>query len=340
MTMSLVAIGACYLDTILTLICTCTLARVPHYPDEDEKLRATRLSRRRGGNCPNTLDIMGQLLQDRATSDDCSLGLISVLPSESSVATQQIRLSLGPLVQLDKCIFREEFNEPASSYIIASQDTSSRTIVNYNELPEMTHAEFTTAVGPLRAAGDRHWFHFEGRSPDVTLECIHYIRKQFPASKISVEIEKPGRPGLQELADTADVVIYSKAWAQSNGHTSAKDCLQDQALKTSQATLLCCTWGDGGAAALEPKTGNFAHVPAHVTGLEVIDTIGAGDTFNAGLLYGLIWHDHDWDFRKTLEFANLVAGLKVTQDGFQTLQRALGLHQASPHVESEHASGM
>ncbi|KAJ5542240.1 hypothetical protein N7535_004663 [Penicillium sp. DV-2018c] len=316
--MSLVVIGACYLDTVLT---------VPHYPDEDAKLRATRLSRRRGGNCANTLEVLGQLLQDRVTSDDSSLDLISVLPSESSVATQQITSSLGPLVRVDKCIFREEFTEPASSYIIASQSTSTRTIVNYNELPEMTQAEFATAVAPLRAVAGRPWFHFEGRSPEATLECIHYVRDQFPASKISVEVEKPGRPGLQELADTADVVIYSKAWAQSNGHASAKDCLEDQALKTSRPTLLCCTWGHDGAAALEPQTGNFAHVPAHLTGLEVIDTIGAGDTFNAGLLYGLIWRQQDWDFRKTLEFANLVAGLKVTQDGFQNLQRALSLHR-------------
>jgi ketohexokinase len=32
--------------------------------------------------------------------------------------------------------------------------------------------------------------------------------------KVSVEIEKPGRRGLQELAEEADVVFYSKTWAQ------------------------------------------------------------------------------------------------------------------------------
>ncbi|KAJ5373025.1 hypothetical protein N7517_005031, partial [Penicillium concentricum] len=327
--MTLVAIGACYLDTILT---------TPHYPGEDEKLRASKISRRRGGNCPNTLEVLGQLLQYRPSNAESSLNLITVLPSKTSVASHQIQSSLENMVRLDSCIYRETFNEPASSYIIASQATGSRTIVNYNELPEMTCAEFASAVEPLRAVANRPWFHFEvlqlvtvtdmltwtqGRAPDVTLECIHYIRKHFPEAQISVEVEKPGRPGLQELADEADVVLYSKGWAQNHGYTSAEDCLRDQSLKISRVSLLCCTWGHDGAAALEPKTGNFAHVPAHTEGLGVIDTIGAGDTFNAGLLYGLIYRSQDWDFRKRLEFANLLAGLKVTQEGFANLQRAL-----------------
>ncbi|KAJ5824972.1 hypothetical protein N7447_007312, partial [Penicillium robsamsonii] len=314
--MTLVAIGACYLDTILT---------TPHYPGEDEKLRASKISRRRGGNCPNTLEVLGQLLQYGPSNAESSLNLITVLPSKTSVASHQIQSSLGDMVRLDSCIYRETFNEPASSYIIASQVTGSRTIVNYNELPEMTSTEFVSAVESLRAVTDpdRPWFHFEGRAPDVTLECIHYIRSHFPGAEISVEVEKPGRPGLQELADEADVVLYSKGWAQYYGYISAEDCLREQSLKTSRASLLCCTWGHDGAAALEPKTSNFAHVPAHTEGLGVIDTIGAGDTFNAGLLYGLIYRGQDWDFRKRLEFANLLAGLKVTQEGFANLQRAL-----------------
>jgi ketohexokinase len=54
----------------------------------------------------------------------------------------------------------------------------------------------------------------KGRLPDVTIECIRYIRDQFHQALISVEVEKPGRPGLHELAEAADVVFYSKGWAQ------------------------------------------------------------------------------------------------------------------------------
>lgn len=53
----------------------------------------------------------------------------------------------------------------------------------------------------------------QGRIPDVILAGIKYLRQQFPSVRVSVEVEKPQRLGLQELAVEADVVFYSKSWA-------------------------------------------------------------------------------------------------------------------------------
>ena len=53
----------------------------------------------------------------------------------------------------------------------------------------------------------------KGRIPEVTMQCIRYLRHQNGAAKISVEVEKPAREGLQALAAEADVVFYSKSWA-------------------------------------------------------------------------------------------------------------------------------
>jgi len=50
--------------------------------------------------------------------------------------------------------------------------------------------------------------------PDVTVECIRYLRQNHPKLKVSVEVEKPNRVGLQELAAEADIVFYSKSWAK------------------------------------------------------------------------------------------------------------------------------
>jgi ketohexokinase len=86
---------------------------------------------------------------------------------------------------------------------------------------------------------------------------MRYLRQCYPSIKISVEAEKPARPGLQELANEADVVFYSKSWAQvrllpttahivSQGHSllnlvqgqayaSAEECLRKQSRMTCNA---------------------------------------------------------------------------------------------------------
>jgi ketohexokinase len=88
-----------------------------------------------------------------------SLNLVTVLPAKSSAICQKIKSELGPHVNMQSCIYREEFSEPASSYIIKSQSTGSRTIVNYNELPDMTVDEFIDSASKLAPA--TAWFHFE-----------------------------------------------------------------------------------------------------------------------------------------------------------------------------------
>ncbi|KAL1984731.1 hypothetical protein VTN96DRAFT_8764 [Rasamsonia emersonii] len=317
---SLVMVGACYLDTILT---------VDHYPDEDEKLRASSVRRRRGGNCPNSVEVFQQLLDSSPEHNEISLNLAAVLPARSSVGSQQIKASFGPRVNLQHCIYREAFNEPASSYIIKSQSTGSRTIVNYNELPEMTVAEFVQIADQLVRTTD-DWFHFEGRIPDVTLQCMQYLRQRHPAVRISVEVEKPGRAGLQELAAGADVVFYAKGWAQANGYRSPEEFLRAQAQLTPKARYLCCTWGEEGAAIMDladRNTPTYESTPAYtVAHGQVVDTIGAGDTFIAGMLYSLLCHPDDWDLSRKLRFANELAGRKVFQEGFTGLGDAMRHH--------------
>lgn len=47
--------------------------------------------------------------------------------------------------------------------------------------------------------------------------------------------------------------------------------------------------------------------------------VGAGDTFIAGMLYGLICHDRDWGVREKARFAVDLATLKVQREGFDGL---------------------
>lgn len=132
---------------------------MPHYPQEDEKLRATNIIQRRGGNGPNTLEVLQQLIRRQEHEQGPSLVLCSVLPSRSSPAIQQIQSSLGEHVDLTHCVYRDGYLEAASSYIVRSFVNGSRTIVNYNALPEMVSAEFVGVVEGL--GSEAAWCHFE-----------------------------------------------------------------------------------------------------------------------------------------------------------------------------------
>ncbi|EED18143.1 ketohexokinase, putative [Talaromyces stipitatus ATCC 10500] len=304
----LIMVGVCFVDTILS---------VDHYPGEDEKMRASSVYRRRGGNCPNSLEVIQQLID--VAQSKLPLNLISVLPAIESASSRFIRQSLGPNVNCDACIYRHDSDEPASAYVISSQRTGSRTIVSYNGLPEMTLDEFSSSVEKLGYM-EKTYFHFEGTMPEANLQCILHIRHKYPSAVISVEVENPRRRGLEKLVAEADIVFYAKGWAQGSGYTSMKECLEAQTHVATKAKYLCCTWGKDGASLLTKPDNIYITVPAlEVQETKIVDSIGAGDTFLAGMLFGILCHEDDWDQERKLRFATELAGLKVCQEGFQNL---------------------
>lgn len=271
-TTHLLCVGAVYVDTILT---------VPHFPLEDEKLRAQKLTKRRGGNTANSLEVLSQLYHHAGIQSH--LRLCAILPGEQSLATTFIATSLPDVEMGKSSIFRENEQDAASSYIIQNASNLSRTIVSVNSLAEMTLLEFQERVARMP---DTTWVHFEGRIPEITLQCVQFLREKYPQCKVSVECEKPERTGMQDVAELADVVFYSKLWATKNGFGSAKTFLED-VLEKRQAVrevLLCCTWGaEGATAARRHGDGKvmWEEIEAWKPELDdeiddVVDTIGAG----------------------------------------------------------------
>ena len=199
----IIAIGAIARDVILT---------VPHFPVEDSKLRATSCTSRRGGNVGNTLEVLQQILSvdtkaptsgspsdGRDVPHDGELLLIADLPSKTSPQTRSIASSFEgypytpartsssgqciPAVDLQYCLHREDCLDPMTAYIMSSASTSSRTIVNHNPIPEMTFDEFVSIteriVNTAKASEetiDELWFHFEGRIPETTAQCMRHVR--------------------------------------------------------------------------------------------------------------------------------------------------------------------
>ena len=270
---------------------------MPHFPGEDDKLRATSMQVRRGGNCPNSIEVMQQLARaDGAGSADSGglqLHLVSCLPDLASPSATMIADSLGaalpvpsllsagppnvPSPLLATCIFRAGHPNPASCCILRSAATGSRTIVTHNDLPDMTPVEFRDVAARLRYSTDNsdaesEWWHFEGRIPATLLECLCFLRGSPRRVTISVEVEKPKRRGLRELAALADIVFYSKTWAESEGYASSQACLEGEVARMKKHVstagtilepkhkMLFCTWGGRGASAWHANS--FVSVPA------------------------------------------------------------------------------
>jgi ketohexokinase len=193
-------IGAAYVDTLLYL---------PTYPLEDSKVRADQLEYRRGGNTPNSAVVLSQLLN----------GQCCLLSALGSVEDAQFFINDLQRYQVDTsvCVYRSGLSMP-SSYIIVGKESGTRTIVSYNQVPELTLDELCHAYLQLleRYGVDAlDWVHIEGRNTETIQSFIQWLRGRPHVPRISLECEKPKRPGLIELLPLMDVVFFSRLFAES-----------------------------------------------------------------------------------------------------------------------------
>jgi ketohexokinase len=132
-----------------------------------------------------------------------------------------------------------------------------------------------------------------------------------------VEVEKPGRQGLEELAAEADVVFFSRSWAEAEGYTASKPFLEYQGEKLkARSPILFCTWGAQGSRAYH--SGIIEHAKPLTTDVKVVDPVGAGDSFIAGVLFALALQRGN-SVSKALRLGITVAEAKVQREGFQGL---------------------
>lgn len=113
-----------------------------------------------------------------------------------------------------------------------SDTTGTQTVINHNPIPDVTHEEFFRILGPLLYSTSGNgsetpkynqpppappvdWFHFEGRSANITAENLQgldgWLREREWRHRVvlSVELGRPGRLG-QESVSSHD---FSYAWA-------------------------------------------------------------------------------------------------------------------------------
>lgn len=288
--MKILGVGIATLDIINQVEC---------YPLEDSEVRVLSQRRSRGGNATNTLTVLSQL------GHDCAWA--GVLPQSPDAAFIEEVLS-GQQIDL-RHVRHLTAGKLPTSYITLSEESGSRTIMHLRDLPEYRAEWFLEEVD----SREFQWIHFEGRAPDE-LEIMLGSLSGVDGLRVSVEIEKP-RPGIEALFHLPEVLLFSRHYALSSGCGNAESLLTSVAQQLGeQRPLLFCAWGDQGAWALD-RHGELLHAPA-LRIPTVVDSIAAGDVFNAAVIHALIQAATPM---QALEQGCRLAGEKCGMEGVEEL---------------------
>ena len=139
--------------------------------------------------------------------------------------------------------------------------------------------------------------------PSVISDKTHYSEKLAPLmAQANI---------LKVSEDDLEFLYPNQGWHE----------VAQQLLATFKLSLIAVTLGSGGAALITPEIIVFENAPA----VQVVDTVGAGDTFSAGLLFKL--HEYgaldnqtlemlsNEDLQYSLHFAVNAAALSCTKAG-------------------------
>lgn len=285
---SVLGVGIATLDIINT---------VKDYPAEDDEVRALSQRRVRGGNATNTLVVLSELGHRCAWA-----GMLPAHDPDALFVQEELQRH---------AIDTSRVQRPATgklpvSCITLNRTTGSRTIVHYRDLPEYPFESFRE-IG----LDGLSWLHFEGRAVEELGPMLE--KAAGAAAPVSLEVEK-AREGIEALFVLPDVLLFSRNYARARGYDSPRTFLLEVPPAGREAWL---AWGEAGAWCRDAG-GAFHFRPAET--VEVVDTLGAGDTFNAAVIHG---HLRGWPAGRTLEAAVQLAGAKCAREGFEGLGSVL-----------------
>lgn len=269
------------------------VATVDHFPTPDEKMRSQSLQIFGGGNAANTACAIGKLGLADVT-------LVSALGDDNAVTIEEglKEMNVEPLVE------RYAGSSPFSYILCADIDgESTRTCIHQPSTGDMS-VDFVNDIDlePYTAA------HFDLRYPDASM----VLAKRCADAKLlySVDVERP-RPGLEEILKDATIVICNSDYCKSilpDEKDPAVRLRKVIAKQAPKAKIAVQTLGSKGSClilmddddhkSMKRDATLFKGKPmasirdgalycAAFTGGKVVDTTGAGDSFQGGFLSAL-----------------------------------------------------
>ncbi|XP_072237435.1 ketohexokinase isoform X5 [Leuresthes tenuis] len=289
------------------LVCLDIINVVDKYPEEDSDSRCLSQRWQRGGNASNSCTVLSLL------GAPCAfMGSLATGPMADFIMADFSRRA----IDVTPVVWQVKGQTPCACCVVCPS-SGSRTVFLYDtDLPDVTVENFSRVN-----LHQFKWIHWEGRNVDEQVKMIQQVQmynSKLPQQQritVSVEIEKTRQP-LYQLFPYGDVVFVSKDVSRYFGFQSAEEALKGLYNRVKKGAILICAWAEKGADALGPD-GLLIHSDAFPPE-SLVDTLGAGDTFNASVIYTL---SNGGSLQDALTFGCQVAGAKCGFHGYDGISR-------------------
>jgi len=209
------------------------------------------------------------------------------------------------------------------AFVVNEPETGERTFIFYRSpwvrgtsvdslLPEDIDYEYISSAKILHVSG---FALSQNPTRKAIFEAIFHARREGvkvsfdPTLRLDVwRSERTIQTIYGKALKLLDIATFSREESEFIFGTSDPDKAADKALKYG-INIVGIKLGEKGAL-VKTRDGARVYMPAFK--VKAIDTTGAGDGWNAGLLFGLL---RDWDLEKCVTIANAVGALVVTRHG-------------------------
>lgn len=269
---------------------------VPEYPRFDSKIELTDYIRAAGGEIATAMVGLSRLGLKTSYAgrfgDDTegAFGLQSLI--DEGVDTRFAERIVGAKTQI--------------AFIVIDERSGERTVIWHRD----KRLGYTENDAPLEAAALGKVLHF---TPHDTRACLKLAQKaKASGGRVSIDIDNIFE-NVEELLPLVDIMICSAEFPEKLfGISDPKDALHEIRSRFGCA-VAALTRGEKGSLTLCENT--LFESPGFSVPSGAKDTTGAGDSYRAGFLFGLLTGE---TVERSAQIANAVAALKCRELGART----------------------